>query len=227
MGGFKWAGDLNGHKNPIVRKVVVPDATAIAKGAIVDFTVGTGIIVFAVPEDFDDPIFGVSMEEKKANDGKLEIEISYSPTAIYKYDGKGKTYTLTGGSTTTAVDSSLQPGTDNQFKGGAIRIVTCAADPSLIGKIVRISSSTHATGTLTLTETLPVALAAGDTINICLGPFAEGYFGYDLTAAADMNVDFDAVGGECLQFLYSNPETMEMFFRFRLHKFAQYPLTIA
>jgi len=226
MGGFIWAGDLNGHKNAILRKSPIPNATAVKKGDILDFTVGTGLIVFPQPEDFDDPIFAVATETKAVNDGKLEIEVSYSPTAVYRYDARSKAYTLTGGSTTTAVDSSLLPNNvNNQFKGGAIRIVTCAADPSLNGKIVKITGSTAATGTLTLAETLPVALAAGDTVNIVLGAFAEGYFGYDLTATG-MNVDFDAIGGECLQFLYSNPDTMEMFFRFRLHKFAQHALAL-
>jgi hypothetical protein len=212
MKGFNWAGDLNGQKNPIVRKVTVPNATAIEKGEPIDFTQGTGVVVLAGPTDFDDPIYGVSMEEKAANDGKTKIAVSTSPTAIYKYRA-AKEYTLTGGSTTTAVDSSLLPATDNFWKGGAIQIASCAADSSLCGRIVKISGSTGATGTLTLAETLPSALAAGDKIKICLGYMAENYLGYDLSADA-MHPDYDANGGNVLRFLYSNPDTMEMFFTF-------------
>lgn len=215
MKGFKWAGDLNGHKNPIIRKVYVPDATAIEDGEPIDFTQGTGVTVLAGPTDFDDPIYGVSMTEKKANDGKTFIEASVSPTAIYKYKAN-KVYTLTGGSTTTAVDSSLLPATNGFWTGGAIQIVSCAANPGLNGRIVKISNSTGSTGTLTLAETLPSALASGDTIKICLGYMADNYLGYDLDADA-MNPDFDANGGNVLRFLYSNPDTMEMFFTFEKH----------
>lgn len=215
MKGFNWAGDLNGHKNAIVRKVAVPDATAIEKGEPIDFTQGTGIIVLAGPTDFDDPIYGVSMEEKAANDGKLFIDVSISPTAIYKYKAI-KEYTLTGGSTTTAIDSSLVPQTDNFWIGGAIQIVSCAANSTLNGRIVKIADSTGATGVLTLAETLPSALAANDTIKLCLGYMADNYLGYDLDSDA-MNPDFDAIGGNVLRYLYSNPDTMEMFFTFEKH----------
>ena len=215
MKGFNWAGDLNGHKNPIIEKLPIPDATAIEKGEPIDFTQGTGVIVLAGPQDFDDPIQGVSMQEKAASDGTVEIEVSTSPSAIYKHKASD-TYTLTGGSTTTAVDSSLVPQTNNIWKNGAIEIVSCAADSTLNGKIVKISASTGASGTLTLAETLPATLASGDTIRLVPGNYARGYYGWDLDANA-MNPDYDAIGGECLQFLYSNIETMETFWKFRLH----------
>lgn len=171
--------------------------------------------------DFDDPILGVSMQEKEASDGTTEIEVSYSPTAIYKHKA-AKAYTLTGGSTTTAVDSSLVPQTNSFWKGGAIQIVSCAADSTLNGKIVKISDSTGSSGTITLAETLPAALASGDTIYIVPGYMAKGYTGYDLDSDA-MNPDYDAVGGESLQFLYSNTETMETFWRFVLNEYANHP----
>lgn len=214
MKGFNWAGDLNGHKNPLVRKVYIPTATAIEKGEPIDYTQGTGAIVLAGPTDFDDPIFGVSMQEHAANSG-TSLEISYSPTAIYKYKA-AKVYTLTGGSTTTAVDSSLVPQTDNFWIGGAIKIVSCAADSSLVGRVVKIADSTGSSGTLTLAETLPAALASGDTILLCPGYMAEGYLGYDLDSDA-MNPDFDAIGGNVLRFLWSNPDTMESYWLFERH----------
>lgn len=215
MKGFNWCGDLNGHKNPIIKKYIVPDATAIEKGEPVDFTQGTGIIVLAGPTDFDDPILGVSLNEKSASDGQTELEISISPTATYKYKAQDA-YTATGGSTTTFVDSSLMPQTDNFWKGGMLQIVSCAADSTLNGNRYPISASTGATGTITLGETLPATLAAGDTAYLCLGPYAENYLGYDLTADA-MHPDFDAVGGNVLRYLYSTPETMEMVFTFERH----------
>lgn len=220
MKGFIYAGSLNGHKNPIITKLPVPDATAIEKGEPIDFTVGTGVIVHASATDFDDPIFAVSNQEKEASDGIIELEVILDPSAIYKYKAS-KVYTLTDGSTTTAIDSSLLPQTDNFWKGGAIQIVSCAADSSLNGKIVKISASTGSTGTLTLSETLPAALAASDTILLVPGEFARGHFGWDLDSDA-MNPDFDTDGGECLQFLNSNTDTMESFYKFRLHKFGEH-----
>jgi len=214
MKGFNWAGDLNGHKNPLVRKVYIPTATAIEKGEPIDYTQGTGVIVLAGPTDFDDPIFGVSMQEHAANSGTT-LEISYSPSAIYKYKA-AKTYTMTGGSTLTCVDSSLVPQTDNFWIGGAIKIISCAADSSLNGRVVKISDSTGSTGSLALAETLPAALASGDTYQLCPGYMAEGYLGYDLDSDA-MNPDYDAIGGNVLRILYSNPDTMETFFVFERH----------
>jgi hypothetical protein len=214
MKGFNWAGDLNGHKTPIVRKMYIPTATAIEKGEPINYTPGTGVVVLAGPTDFDDPIDGVSMQEHAANSG-TELEVSVSPTSIYKYKA-AKTYTMTGGSTTTAVDSSLVPQTDNFWIGGSIKIIACAADSSLNGRIVKISDSTGATGTLTLAETLPAALASGDTYQLCPGYMAEGYLGYDLDSDA-MNPDYDAIGGNVLRILYSNPDTMETYFVFERH----------
>ena len=221
MKGFQWAGDINGRANPLVRKFLVPDATAIERGEPIQYTQGTGVIVLPGPTDFDDPIFAVSMQEKAANDGVVMLECNYSPTAIYKYKA-AKTYTTTGGSTTTCVDSSILPQVDNHFKGGAIKIISCAADATLNGRVVKIASSTGATGTFTLAETLPAALASGDTYQLCPGVYAEGYTGYDLDSDS-MNPDYDNNGGESLQILWSNPETMETYFRFVLHEFANHP----
>jgi len=211
MKGFNWAGDLNGQKNPLVRKFYIPTATVIEKGEPVRFTPGTGIVVLDDPTDLQDAILGVSMQEHAANSGTT-LEVSYSPTAIYKYVA-AKAYTLTGGSTTTAVDDSLLPDEADTFNGGSIKIITCAADSSLVGRIVKITDYAATDGTITLAETLPAALAAGDTIYICPGNMMEGFLGWDLSADA-MHPDFDTEGSNVLKFLYSNPETLEMYFTF-------------
>lgn len=210
MAGFKWAGDLNGQKNPMIRKILIPTATAIEEGEPIDFTQGTGAIVLAGPTDFDDPIFGVASAAHTANSGTT-LEISYSPTAIYKYHAS-KTYTATGGSTTTLVDSSLLPQTDNFWINGKIKIISCAADSSLNGKKITITDSTGSSGTLTFATQI-AALASGDTYQLCLGEYADGYLGYDLDSDA-MNPDFDANGGNVLKFEYADPENMDMYFTF-------------
>lgn len=216
MKGFIWSGNKAGHKNPSIRSCDIPDATAIEKGEPIIFTPGTGVAVIAAPTDFDDPIYGVSKVEKAANDGKTKIDIiEASPYDIFKYKCT-KVYTMTGGSTTTCVDSSLVPQTDDFWIGGAIRIVTCAADSSLVGRVVKISDSTGATGTLTLAETLPSALAANDTYQLCPGSKAHDYLGYDLDSDS-MNPDWDAIGGNVLRIYDTNPDNMECRFTFERH----------
>ncbi|MFW9968627.1 MAG: hypothetical protein ACFFDF_00405 [Candidatus Odinarchaeota archaeon] len=216
MKGFKWSGNKAGHKNPNVRKMYVADGTAIEKGEPIIYTQGTGVASIAAPTDFDDPIYGVSSIEKVASDGVTSIDITEaSPYDIFKYKCT-KVYTLTDGSTTTALDSSLLPNVNSFWKGGAIRIVTCAADSSLVGRVIKISDSTGATGTLTLDETLTSTLAAGDTIQICPGYMAHDYLGYDLDSDS-MNPDWEATGGNVLRIYDSNPDTMECRFTFERH----------
>lgn len=216
MKGFTWSGNKAGHKTANLRKCYVPDATAIEKGEPIIYTPGTGVAPITAPTDFDDPIYGVSTVEKAANDGKTLIEIvEASPYDIFKYKCS-KIYTMTGGSTTTCVDSSLVPQTDDFWIGGAIRIVTCAANSALVGRIVRISDSTGATGTLTLAETLPSALAANDTYQLCPGYMAHDYLGYDLDAGS-INPDWDAIGGNVLRIYDTDPDKMEIRVTFERH----------
>ena len=218
MAGFHWAGDLNGHKNPLIRKVLIPTATAIEKGEPIQFTQGTGVVVLSDPTDFDDPIYGVANAAHAANSG-TSLEIGYSPSAIYRYNAS-KTYTATGGSTTTIVDSSLVPTTNDFWIGGAVKIISCAANSALNGRIIEITDSTGSGGTLTFAAQ-EAALASGDTYQLVPGTYAEGYVGYDLDSDA-MNPDYDAIGGETLQFLYRKAGTMESFWRFILHEFANH-----
>jgi len=216
MKGFTWSGNKAGHKNPNIRKMYVPDATAVEQGEPIIYTQGTGVAVIADPTDFDDPIYGMSLIEKTANDGTTQIDIvEASPYDIFKYKAN-KVYTLTGGSTTTAVDSSIVPQTNNFWIGGTIKIVSCAADSSLNGKVVKISGSTGSTGSLALAETLPAALAASDTINLCPGYMAHDYLGYDLSSDS-MDPDYDAIGGNILRIYDTNPDAMEFRVTFERH----------
>ena len=210
MAGFKYAGDLNGHKRKLVRDYLIPTATAVDAGEPVQFTQGTGVITIAQASDFDDYILGVATAAHAANSG-TSIELTYSPTAIYVYHAS-KTYTATGGSTTTIVDSSLLPQTDNFWIGGAVKIVSCAADSSLNGKVISITDSDGGDGSLTF-ATQAAAFAAGDTFQLCLGKYAENHLGYDLSADS-LHPDFDADGGATLRFLYAEPMLMDMYFMF-------------
>jgi len=143
----------------------------------------------------------------------IELVVNDADDCIFRHKA-AKAYTLTGGSTTTAVDSSLLPQTDNFWIGGAIKIISCAADSSLNGRVVKISDSTGATGSLALAETLPAALASGDTIYLCPGYMAHNHIGYDLDSDA-MNPNFDADGGTVLELYDTDPDNMTMYFKFK------------
>jgi hypothetical protein len=218
--GFRWAGDLNGQKNPIVRELQIPTATAVEKGEPIQFTPGTGVIVHAAPTNMVLGIAGVAME---AHDGAtttgrhkgLKLEVSTSPTAIYSHKAS-KAYTLTGGSASIATIATLVTDTANVWKGGSIKIMTCAANSALIGRVVKIAS--HATsGVLTLAETLESALASGDTVMLCPGPFAYGSF-WSLNSDAMAPDYVQSNQGKVCKLVGSNPETLETqwFFESRL-----------
>ena len=171
----------------------------------------------------DDPIRGVASE---SHDGSTADFIGrQTGTKIFVYDDPNDIFeltsteaqTLTGGSTTTAVISGLLPQTDNLWIEGYVEIVTCAADSDLIGRMVKISDSTGATGTLTLAETLTAALASGDTIRIHPGRYAIGEYGWDLNSDGT-DIDYTSSGGEALQLVDVDPEKKKTFWQLRLHQ---------
>lgn len=217
---FTWAYDLNGSKVPFIKPLYIPSATVIEKGEIVDFTPGTGVVVLAAPTDFDDPAIGVAINAHPANSGN-EIKVSISPTAVYA-SNCSTVLTATGGSTTTFVDSSLAPATDNVWVGGCLEVVTCAADPSMVGKRIRITASTGNTGTLTF-DTQPAAFAAGDTARLCPGPLAIGTTAWNLTGdATDVDWGESTNTGAGLVLVDVDPANMKAFFMIRLHRLGNY-----
>lgn len=215
---FKWAGDL-ANPNQHLREYYIAGGTAIEKGEIVDFTVGTGIVAVA-GTDFDVPMIGVAAE---AHDGATvgrqtgnKIQIYDSPTAKFKLRSSN-VMTATGGSTTTLEDTSILPATSGAWDDGSIKILACAADPTLNGRIVKISSNT--TTTLTLAETLSAALASGDTYLVCPGSKMMTEFGWDLTSDGT-DVDWDTNGADSLRLIDAVPETMETIWTARIHRLA-------
>lgn len=215
MAGFRWAYDLNGSKVPFIKRLYIPTATAIEQGEIVDFSSGVGVIVLAGPNDFDDPAIGVAVYAHAANSG-TSIPVSVSPTAVYSHKN-GNIITATGGSATTFICAGLLPQTNDIWIGGVLEVVTCAADSSMIGKRIKITDSTGATGTLTF-DTQPAAFAAGDTARLCPGPLAIGEFGWDLDGDA-MNVDWDTSGGQSLMLVDVDPDNFTSYWMLRLHRF--------
>lgn len=216
MPGFEWAYDLNGSKVPIIKPLYIPTATVVEHGEMVDYTPGTGVIVLGNDGiDFDGPAIGAAIHAHPANSGTV-IKVSASPTAVYKHKC-GNIITATGGSTTTFVVAGLLPQTNNIWLGGMLEVVTCAADPSMVGRRIKITASTGATGTLTFAAQA-AAFAAGDTARLCPGTLAIGEYGWDLDADG-MNVDWDTSGGESLVLVDADPANMNAYFMLRLHRF--------
>jgi hypothetical protein len=219
MAYFKFLKNkANTVGNP--RPYAIATGTAIEKGEVVKLV--NGLVVAIGDADQDDPYLGVAAEahDGATADGRqtgLEILIYDDPADIFSLHTT-TVQTLTGGSTTTAVFSGLLPATDDIWNGGMIEIVTCAADSSLVGRKVSISDHTGSGGTLTLAETLPAALASGDTIKLCPGNRAKGHYAWDLNSDGT-DIDVDATGaGEALYCEGADPANFNVFFRLRLHQ---------
>lgn len=216
---FKWIKNIS-NRVPNPRKFVIGTTTAIEKGEVVKLSNGT--IVAVGDTDQDDPYVGIAAVEHdgSTDDGVQkaeEIRVYDHPDDIFELVPRN-VITATGGSTTTFVDSNILPATDDIFNGGYLQIVTCAADSSLIGKKVKISDFTGATGTFTLAETLPAALASGDTAYLCPGKRAIGQYGWDLNSDGT-DINFESSGGESLELYSVDPGTFKTFWKLRLHQF--------
>lgn len=220
--------EANRVGNP--RPYRIATGTAIEKGEVVKLV--NGFVVAIGDTDQDDPILGVAAE---VHDGAT-VDLRQTGTEILVYDDPNDvfalfhntTYTLTGGSTTTAVISTLLPAVDDRFNGGYIKIVTCAADSTLVGRKVKISDHTGSGGTLTLAETLGAALASGDTIKLIPGAQGmKGNFAYNLNTDGT-DLDFtDSSAGEAIVVEGADPENFLLYVKFRLHQRGNHPIAIA
>lgn len=218
MAYFKFAYDP-ACPTEILKPLPIAAATAIEKGEIVKFTPGTGVVAVA-GTDFDDPAIGVAAEPHDGStagrQSGTEIKVSVSPTAVFALRTT-EALTATGGSTTTFVVSGLLPQRNNLWKGGILEVVTCAADASLVGKMIPITASTGSTGTLTF-ATQPAAFAAGDKAILHAGPLAIGEYGWDLNSDGT-DVDYGSSGGEALILVDAKPELKLTYWKLRLHQF--------
>ena len=215
MAGFKYA---KGPKD--VWRFPIASATTIVEGSAVTLTTGVGVVNYDA-SDFDDPILGFAAEAS-AN-GETEIAVYCNPETIFKLETR-KVYTATGGSTTTFVDDSLVPTTNDMWIGGYLEVVTCAADASQVGKMIPITDSTGGGGTLTF-ATQPAAFAAGDTAILHMGKLGIGEFGWDLVAADD-DIDYDTSVGTGLVLVDADPANKITYWKIRQHLLAGHALAI-
>jgi len=217
--------------NPRIMELPIATATAVLRGQLVQFTIGVGVIPHAAPTDTDDPIFGVAME---AHDGAtagrqkgLKIKIAVPDVdrpLVLKWNCLN-TITATAGSTTAFTVAGLLPQTDDLWIGGYIQVLTCAADSTQIGKRIKITDSTGATGVLAV-STQTAAFASGDTARVCPGLLALTCHTWDCDSTAS-HIDWDAAAvGEALELVDADPANMVAYFKLRQSQFASYPLAI-
>jgi hypothetical protein len=202
------------------REFAIATGTAIEKGEIVKLS--AGLVVAIGDADQDDPYLGVAAEEHDgATAGRqsgLVIKVYCHPDDVFVTTPKDA-ITATGGSTTTFVDSNLTAGfgTDDLLNGGYIQLVNVQNDTSLNGKKIKISDYAQASGTITLSETLPVVIASGDTAYLCPGKRAVGNYAHDLNSDGT-EIDWETAGGESIIIFDVDPETFKVFVKLRLHQ---------
>ena len=215
MSGFTL---INGYPS---QKMYIVGTTVIEKGELVVFTPATGVVASS-GTDLDNPQIGVAAEAH-ASGGGTSIKVYTHPESKFSHVNRNA-ITATGGSTTTFVDSSLLPATDNLFIGGYLEIIACAADSSLNGAMIPITDNTGSGRTLTFATQI-AAFASGDTAYLHPGKLAVGSFGWDLDSDG-MNIDYETDGGEAMIIADANPELKEVIIKLRLHQLGNSTLAI-
>jgi len=123
-------------------------------------------------------VFGTSLESSAASDTKTAVKCQPSYGTIFAAEiseiDNATALTLTGGSTTTAVDSSLTLGADDVLIGSVWEVVTNAAGLA-VGTQVTCTDYTNSTGTITF-STQSAAMASGDTIKMVKA--GQGFYDY-------------------------------------------------
>jgi hypothetical protein len=213
------------------REYAIATGTVIEKGEIVKLT--AGLVVAIGDADQDDPYLGVAAE---AHDGAtagrqkgLVIKVYDHPDDIFKIKPTNL-ITATGGSTTTFVVDGMKSGTitenvDDLFNGSKLKIIACAADSDLNGKIVSVSDWTASSGTFTIGETLSGAIASGDTAYLCPGPRLMSKYHLDLISDGT-DIDWDTNGGEAIQIYGSDVDAFEVYVKLRLHMLGNGPAAL-
>jgi hypothetical protein len=210
----------------------IATGTVIEMGEVVKLS--SGKVVAVGDQDQDDPYLGVAAEPHDgATAGRqvgLKIKVYDHPDDVFALT-PSSVITASGGSTTTFVVDNMKSGTissnyDDMHNGGFLKIVSCAADSSLNGKLVSISDFTASSGTFTLAETLSAALAAGDTAHLCPGKLSVGTFHHNLTAGGTDISWETAAAGEAIKIVDVDTNAFKAYVQLRLHQNASYMVAL-
>lgn len=224
MAEFYWVGNLYGGHEPVIKEFPIATATAITKGSWVQRSSGL-VIAMADPTDADDPVLGVAAEDHDGatagRESGLVIKVICNPDAVFGVRPT-ETITATGGSTTTFVDSNLK-NQDHLYKGGFIKVVSCAAGIAA-GTIIPITGYTGATGTITF-DTQAAKFAGSDTVILYPPAVIGGNHDWSLNSTAN-DLDFDTTGGETFTVLDADPNVPIIRIFARLHELGNSTLAI-
>jgi len=220
---FEYAYDLSGCTYPVIKEFPIATDTNVSMGEVVALSAG---LVVEVDADNDDPVLGVSAEN---HDGSstgqtgTKIKIYCSPTAVFRLKN---TYEAVAdsGNATTFVDASYGTAGNDQFNGGAMKLIAKGAGSTLtlpLGSIVAITDFATTTGTFTGTFTGKTT--AGD--KYLLFP-PVGAYAFDLDDAATA-LDLNSTGGEAIYVLENDMVNDYIFVKFRLHQLGAHPVAIA
>ena len=204
----------------------IPTATVIAKGQPVQFTAGTGIVVYDAT-DADDPLLGIAAEDHAANSG-TELLVYDDPNIYFKCIPTTES-TATGGDATNWIDSSLTAA-DDIFNGGHVVITdTNSVAGFNVGDVLNITDFANAGGDCTVTGA-GGTIAAGMKGYIYPGKLAVNSIAFDTAALPYNNFDMDTAGGETFKFVNVEWDAAKkkatIFFKIRLHQLGNSTLAI-
>lgn len=222
IGKMEYAYDISrGDDQPLIMEFYIAAGTVIEMGEVVKIV--ENAIVAVGDTDQDDPYIGVATENHDGvtpgRQSGTAIKVFASPSAVFKCR-PNIISTATGGNTTTWVDSGMTDPADDKFNGGWIKPKTTAALTNAINKAIRVTDFTKSTGTFTGTFTGGVT--AGDTAIVLPPP---GSFGWDLNSDGT-NLNLALNGGETIQIVRVDTVSEEVYWKFRLHQFANHMLAI-
>lgn len=225
IGKMSYAYDLSrGEGQPLVLEFYIASGTVIEKGEVVKLV--ENAVVAIGDTDQDDPYLGVAAEDHDgvttsptSRQTGTAIKVYCSPTAVFKCR-PNIISTATGGNTTTWVDSGFTDPVDDKFNGGYLKVKTTAALTAAVNKAIRITDFTQSTGTFTGTFTGGVTV--GDTAVVFP---SSGGFGWDLNSDGT-NLNLAANGGESIQIVNVDTVNEEVYWKLRLHQFANSELAL-
>ena len=223
---IQYAFDLSGAQTPLILPFPIAYNTNVEYGEIVKLSGGFVTNATASTPDDDDPYLGIAAESHDgSSDGQTgtTIKVYCSPGAVFRCK-PNIVSTADSGNGTTWVDAEVGAVADDIYNGGILKLSEKAAASTLtdpIGKLFAITD--FATSTGTFTGVFAGNVVAGDKA-VILPPV--GSHGWDMNKDGT-NLDFKTHGGETFIIVKVDPDTEEVYFKFRLHQLGDYVLAIA
>ena len=224
MAGFKFAYNSANRVSP-PKKYLIGATTVVKKGALVKFVIGSGVeeLGGTLAAAMTSPILGVAAagHDGVTDDGVNKatlIEVYSDPNDVFELRS---TYAITAdsGSTSTFVEANTGDGdVTDLFKNGYLEVVTCAADSTMVGEMIKITGYTHSSGSFAF-ATQRAAFAVGDTARLHPGKNAVGFYKSDASSDS-MDIAYLAGDEDGLLMLIvdAEPESKKCFYKIRLNQ---------